>query len=119
MADEPQPKSRALRAVETFTAMVNALRGGGVWAALTLCLLVAGWQAWRIEQLNQQIIDILIAARQTDSEKPTRFSARVDLTKAAAEPVHAPRRVLDRYHELYRPQVEQRVIALPMAEGSK
>jgi hypothetical protein len=114
MSDEQAeaPKGKLMRAVDAFKAFMGALRGGGVWAALTLCLLVAGYQAWRIEQLNQQIIEILVADKQ---EETTRIAARV------AHPVEfEPRRVIGKYHEMYQPQVEQRIADFrPRPAGGK
>lgn len=116
---EPAPPGKLMQLIHAFKEFMAALRGGGVWAALTLCLVVCGYQAWKIDQLNQTIVDILTAARQVHAVEPTPVPAVVPLAALPEDsppatglpsPVNQPRDLLSKYHQMYRPQVEQRIL---------
>jgi len=118
-----EPKGRLLQAVYAFKAFMGALKGGGVWAALTVLLLTCGWLAWELQEANKRIVDILMAIKMTPPAvspavpatpraipTPHAGSAPGDFAPdAGEEPAFNPSEVLSRYHKLYRPQVEQRL----------
>ena len=102
-----EPQGKLLRTVYAFKALMMALKGGGVWAALTVLLLTCGWLAWELRAANNRIVEILLAIKMAPppAEEPRH---RPPSDMPGEEPFD-PREVLARYHKMYRPQVEQRM----------
>ena len=116
---QSEPQGKLMRAVYAFKALMGALRGGGVWAALTVLLMTCGWLAWELRAANERIIDILMAIKMTpppatapvtpapSSHAPPDFHPST--FEGPLDPTLAPRAVLDHYNKMYRPQLEQRM----------
>jgi len=113
-----KPEGKLMRSVHAFKALMAALKGGGVWAALTVLLITCGWLAWELQEANKRIIDILVAIKMA----PTAEAPAVLPTPTASSTGHAPgdfdedsgfpstpREILQKYNRIYRPQLEQRM----------
>ena len=103
-----------------FQGLTRALKNGGVWAAVTLLLMVCAYQANELKASNDRIVEILLAVKignEAPEIVPMIPAARPVPTgiAAAASPVSAPKfnpkEVLSRYHNMYQQQVEQRTLA--------
>lgn len=111
---EAVPSGKIAQVLWGFKQAMALLKGGGVWAALTLSLLVNGWQAVQNANLDKIIIEILMAAKAVESAPPLvrtgppviTYDTKPTPTPVAIDnpqdhKIEPPRHILNRYQAIY------------------
>jgi len=107
-ADKPRdpatPVGRPGKFLLFFQGLMGTLKGGGVWAALTLALCVCGWLGWELKASQDRLYEVLLAVKLGGSIEPPAGAAT---RPALAEAVFNPNAVLLREYRSWKPQVTQ------------
>jgi hypothetical protein len=111
--DDKAPEGKFSKAIQGFGNLVDILRGGGVWAALATSLLLNCWLGWRIQVVNDKMVDVLMAVKFKEEGDllPASFSPTASIPPTERPPEFNPHKVLADAQEDYSHLIEQRISA--------